>query len=74
MVASDQRDPKPSNDVATADVSAAGATPPPTVTDSPLGVEPGALAPWLLGLAFAALALMASVVLASRNRSLRRRL
>ena len=74
VVASDQRDPKSSNDAATADVSAAGPTPPPTVTDSPLGVEPGALAPWLLGLAFAALALMASVVLASRNRSFRRRL
>lgn len=76
VVASDQRDPDSTNDAATAGISASGATPPPTVANTPgaAGPEPGALAPWLLGLAFAVLALMASAVLASRNRAFRRRL
>ncbi len=74
VVASDQRDPDSTNDEATAGISASGATPPPTVTNASGSVEPGALAPWLLGMAFAVLALMASAVLASRNRAFRRRL
>jgi hypothetical protein len=74
VVASDQRDPNPNNDQATAGVAAGGATPPTTVTKtSPRAPsEPGSLALWFLGTAFAGITLIASDWLITRNRRFRR--
>jgi uncharacterized repeat protein (TIGR01451 family)/fimbrial isopeptide formation D2 family protein len=76
VVSSDQRDPNPANDAATAGVSAAGATPPVTTSSNapaPPGQESGPLALWLLALAFGAVALTASGALSIRNRRLKLR-
>ena len=75
VVASNQRDPVPGNDQATAGVAAAGPTLPPTVTNDH-GSAPwdlGQLAIWLIGFASAAAAVVASGALANRNRRLKPR-
>lgn len=70
VAASNQRDPDPNNDEATAGIAAAGPTLPPTGTrDSgraPLDL--GQLAVWLLGFTLAAIAAGFSMAMASRNR------
>ena len=74
IVAADQRDPDPSNGEATAGISAAAPSPPITVADQgPLSDDPGSLILWLLAFAFAVIALLGSVALASRNHRLRLR-
>jgi uncharacterized repeat protein (TIGR01451 family) len=76
VVSSDQRDPNPANDTATAGVSAAGATPPVTISSNapaPPGRDSGLLALWLLAIAFGAVALTACGALGIRNRRLKLR-
>jgi uncharacterized repeat protein (TIGR01451 family)/fimbrial isopeptide formation D2 family protein len=75
IVASDQRDPNASNDEATAGISAAGPTPAITAThdQGPLPRDPGALALWLLAIAFAGIAVLGLAALASRNHRPRMR-
>jgi large repetitive protein len=70
VVASDQRDPDASNGQATAGVAAAGPTPATTAAgdQGPLPRDPGALALWLLAIAFAGIALLGLAALASKNR------
>ena len=70
VVASDQRDPNLANGRATAGVAVAGATLPPTLMNDTLGVarEPGLLALWVLGFAFAGFAIMGLGARATRNR------
>jgi hypothetical protein len=70
IVASEQRDPDASNDEATAGIAAAGPTPAITAThdQGPLPRDPGALALWLLAIAFAGIALLGLAALASRNQ------
>ena len=73
IVASDQRDPDSSNGEATAGVAASGPTPATTAAHDQglLPRDPGALALWLLAIAFAGIALLGSAALASRNHRLR---
>jgi uncharacterized repeat protein (TIGR01451 family) len=74
VVSSDQRDPTPANDQASAGISAAGPTPPVTTLtnhQAPAPEDPGSLALWLLAIAFAAVALTAFGALAIRNRRIR---
>lgn len=75
IVASDQRDPDASNGEATAGISAAGPTPAITAAhdQGPLPRDPGALALWLLAIAFAGIALLGLAALASRNHRPRMR-
>jgi len=74
VVASDQRDPNPTNDQASAGVAAGGATLPPPLTTAGASTpsEPGSLALWFLGTAFAGITLIASDWLITRNRRFRR--
>jgi uncharacterized repeat protein (TIGR01451 family)/fimbrial isopeptide formation D2 family protein len=76
VVASDQRDPDPTNGEASVGVSATGATPPPTLTQGPADVPsaPGSLALWVLGLAVAGLTLIAFGSFGARSRHLKRRM
>jgi uncharacterized repeat protein (TIGR01451 family) len=70
VVASNQRDPNVSNGEAIAGIAAAGPTLPPTGTkdSSPAPPDLGQLAVWLFGFALAALAVLASTSMATRNR------
>ena len=76
VTAADQRDPVSSNNQFTAGISAAGPTPPVTVSrdSGPLPRDPGSLILGLLGIAFAAIALLGYAAMSNRNRRRRMRL
>ncbi|HEX7491131.1 MAG TPA: hypothetical protein VF337_05465 [Candidatus Limnocylindrales bacterium] len=66
----DQRDPLPANDVDSVDVSAGGATAPPTSAKAAPAParEPGSTLPLLISMVVASILLMASAALTARNR------
>jgi hypothetical protein len=75
VVASNQRDPNVSNGEAIGGIAASGPTLPPTGTkdSTPAPLDLSQLAVWLLGFALAAMAVLASTTMATRNRRIRPR-